>query len=172
MSTTRSSRPTGDDTHRPASSPPSGARAVASGLDRLPLGVVFAFAFVAALIAYFPCLHGDFLWDDAGHVTSPALQSWSGLMRIWFEPGVTQQYYPLLHSAFWLEHRVWGDATVGYHLVNVLWHAIAVCLFVSILRRLAIPGALLAGLLFALHHVCVESVAWFSVEKYTLSTVF
>lgn len=125
----------------------------------------------AALIAYLPCLQGDFLWDDAGHVTNPALQSWSGLGRIWLEPGVTQQYYPLLHSAFWFEHRLWGDATLGYHLVNVFQHATAACLFGLALRRLAAPGAWLAASLFLLHPVCVESVAWISEQKNTLSLV-
>jgi tetratricopeptide (TPR) repeat protein len=134
--------------------------------------MVFVLFIVATLVAYFPALTGDFLWDDAGHVTNPALQSWSGLLRIWFEPGVTQQYYPLLHSAFWLEHGIWGDATLGYHLINVLWHATSACLLVALLRRLAVPGALLAGLLFALHPVCVESVAWIAEQKNTLSTVF
>lgn len=136
------------------------------------MGAVFAMIFVVTLVAYFPALTGDFLWDDAGHVTAPALQSWSGLRRIWFEPGVTQQYYPLLHTAFWLEHRLWGDATFGYHLINVLWHATSACLLVAILRRLAVPGALLAGFLFALHPVGVESVAWIAEQKNTLSTVF
>jgi Flp pilus assembly protein TadD len=145
----------------------SASHAVSPGRTAL-LG---ALIFVATFAAYFPCLRGDFLWDDAGHVTNPELQSWSGLWRIWFEPGVTQQYYPLLHSAFWLEHRIWGDATVGYHMINVLWHATSACLLVAILRRLAVPGAWLAGLLFALHPVCVESVAWISEQKNTLSTV-
>ena len=36
------------------------------------------------------------------------------------ELGATQQYYPVLHSAFWLEHRLWGDAAVGYHLAERL----------------------------------------------------
>lgn len=136
------------------------------------MGAVFALVLVGALAAYFPALAGDFLWDDAGHVTRADLQSWFGLARIWFELGATQQYYPLLHSAFWLEHQLWGDAPAGYHLVNVLWHATAACLLVALLRRLAVPGALLAGLVFALHPVGVESVAWISEQKNTLSTVF
>lgn len=136
------------------------------------MSAVFALIAVVTLTAYFPALSGDFLWDDAGHVTSPALQSWSGLGRIWFEVGATQQYYPLLHSAFWLEHRLWGDAALGYHLINVLWHVTAATLLVALLRRLAVHGAVLAGMLFALHPVCVESVAWISEQKNTLSTVF
>jgi hypothetical protein len=132
---------------------------------------MFALFFIAALAAYFPALRGDFLWDDAGHVTNPALQSWSGLLRIWFEPGVTQQYYPLLHSAFWLEHKLWGDAVLGYHLINVLQHALAATLFGALLRRLAVPGAWFAAGLFLLHPVCVESVAWICEQKNTLSLV-
>jgi tetratricopeptide (TPR) repeat protein len=155
---------------RPAS--PRAVAAVAPESGGWPLGAVFALVLGATLTAYFPALTGDFLWDDAGHITNPALQSWSGLGRIWFEPGATQQYYPLLHSAFWLEHRIWGDATLGYHLSNVLWHATSACLLAAILRRLAVPGAVLTAFVFALHPVGVESVAWISEQKNTLSTVF
>jgi protein O-mannosyl-transferase len=126
----------------------------------------------ATLIAYWPSLNGDFVWDDNGHVTKPALQSMQGLWRIWFDLGATQQYYPLLHSAFWMEHRLWGDAVLGYHLVNVALHALAACLVVQIVRRLGLPGAWFAGFVFALHPVCVESVAWISEQKNTLSAVF
>jgi len=124
------------------------------------------------LIAYWPALTGGMLWDDNGHVTRPDLRSLAGLGRIWTEFGATQQYYPVLHSAFWLEHRLWGDATLGYHLLNVLLHATGACMFGLVLRRLAVPGATLATLLFALHPVCVESVAWISEQKNTLSLVF
>jgi tetratricopeptide (TPR) repeat protein len=126
----------------------------------------------ATLIAYWPSLNGGLVWDDDGHITKRALQSLRGLWRIWFDLGATQQYYPLLHSAFWLEHWLWGDAVLGYHLVNVAWHALAACLVVLIVKRLELPGAWLAGFVFALHPVCVESVAWISEQKNTLSAVF
>jgi tetratricopeptide (TPR) repeat protein len=127
--------------------------------------------FVALLVVYGPALGGAMLWDDAGHVTRADLRSLAGLARIWFEIGATQQYYPLVHSAFWLEHRLWSDATVGYHVLNVAWHALAAGLFLAVLRRLAVPGALLAASLFAFHPVCVESVAWIAEQKNTLSLV-
>jgi len=133
---------------------------------------VFPAILGATLIAYWPALKGGFIWDDNAHVTAAALRSFHGLWRIWFSVGATQQYYPLLHSAFWLEHRLWGDAVLGYHLVNLAQHALAACLVVLIVRRLALPGAWLAGLVFALHPVCVESVAWISEQKSTLSAVF
>jgi len=128
--------------------------------------------FAATLLAYLPALHAGFIWDDDGHVTRAALRSWSGLARIWFSPGATQQYYPVLHTAFWIEHRLWGDWAAGYHLLNVLLHATSACLLVAVLRRLRVPGALLAGLVFALHPLGVESVAWVSEQKNTLSGVF
>ena len=128
--------------------------------------------YIATLLVYLPALSAGFIWDDNGHVTRSDLRDLSGLLRIWFEFGATQQYYPILHSAFWLEHLCWGDSPFGYHLLNVLLHAYAACLFGTLLRRLAVPGAWLAALLFALHPVCVESVAWISEQKNTLSLVF
>ncbi len=106
------------------------------------------------------------------HVTKPELRSWQGLYRIWFDVQATLQYYPLLHSVFWVEHKLWGDATLGYHLINLLLHAAAAVMVALILRRLTVPGAYLAAAIFALHPVHVESVAWITEQKNTLSAVF
>ncbi|UCE64069.1 MAG: glycosyltransferase family 39 protein, partial [Nitrospirota bacterium] len=133
---------------------------------------VFAFAvavFAVTLAAYQPAWHGGPLWDDGAHITRTELRSAEGLGRIWFELGATQQYYPLTHSAFWLQHRLWGDETSGYHLINILLHALSAVLFVLILKELKIPGAFLAGTIFALHPVHTESVAWITELKNTLS---
>ncbi len=127
---------------------------------------------IAALVVYLPALGGGILWDDPGHITAPALRSLRGLWRIWFEIGATQQYYPLLHTAFWIEHHLWGDSLFAYHLLNVALHALAACLLLVSLRRLAVPGAFLAALVFTVHPVYVESVAWISEQKNTLSAVF
>jgi protein O-mannosyl-transferase len=134
--------------------------------------VVIGLVLLLTVTAYLPSIRGGMLWDDDGHVTKPELQSLDGLRRIWFEVGATQQYYPLLHSAFWVEHRLWGDSVVGYHLANVLLHVAAACLAYAVLLRLKIPGALLAAAIFAVHPVEVESVAWISEQKNTLSAVF
>jgi tetratricopeptide (TPR) repeat protein len=128
--------------------------------------------FLAVLLAYWPALRGGLLWDDTGHITAPRLRSLYGLWRIWFDLRSTQQYYPLLHSAFWLEHRLWGDAVLGYHLVNLAEHAVSAYLVVLIVRRLGLRCGWLAGLIFALHPVCVEAVAWISEQKSTLSALF
>ena len=143
-----------------------------SGRAKERAGFLWALLVSATLVAYLPALRGTLLWDDNMHVTRPELRSLDGLWRIWFDLPATQQYYPLLHSAFWVEHRLWGDAVLGYHLTNVLLHAASACLVVSIARRLSLPGAWLAGFAFALHPVCVEAVAWISEQKSTLSGVF
>jgi tetratricopeptide (TPR) repeat protein len=126
----------------------------------------------ATAIAYFPAWNGKPIWDDNAHMTSPALRSLDGLVRIWTEPGATQQYYPLAHSVFWIEHALWGDTVFPYHLVNILLHALSAFILYRILRLLEVPGAWLAAALFALHPVQVESVAWISELKNTLSCLF
>jgi len=133
------------------------------------------------LFAYAPALAGQLLWDDASHLTPPRLAGAAGLRLIWTQLGATQQYYPVLHSAFWLEHALWGDRLWAYHLANVLLHVLAASLFALLLQRLAgaagprpvaVGAAWLAAALFAFHPVAVESVAWISEQKNTLSLVF
>jgi protein O-mannosyl-transferase len=131
----------------------------------------FALVLVTAL-AYMPAWNGQPIWDDDGHLTKSVLRSLTGLARIWIEPGAAQQYYPLVHSVFWIEYHLWGYSPFGYHIINILIHALSALLLVHILRHLEVPGAWLAGALFALHPVQVESVAWMSELKNTLSGLF
>ncbi len=155
----------------PASDRPGDSPAIAAWFLRWK-GCLAAMALAAAVFAaYQPAWHGGFIWDDDAHVR-PDLQSWNGLYRIWFDVKATQQYYPLVHSAFWLEYRLWGKATLGYHLVNISLHVLAALLVAVILKRLKVPGAYLAAAIFALHPVEVESVAWITELKNTLSAVF
>jgi tetratricopeptide (TPR) repeat protein len=127
---------------------------------------------VAILVVYQRVWHEGFVWDDDAHLVNPGLCSLRGLWRIWSEPGATQQYYPVLYSAFWLEQRLWGYAALGYHLANVGLHLGVVLMLYRVLRRLSVPGAFFAALAFAVHPVCVESVAWVSEQKNTLSAAF
>jgi len=127
---------------------------------------------LAVFVTYQNVWSAGFIWDDDAHVIRPNLRTLHGLWRIWTEPGATQQYYPFLYTAFWLEHRVWGDSALGYHLINLAFHAVAAGLLYQLLKKLAVPGAVLAAAIFAIHPVCVESVAWISEQKNTLSTVF
>jgi hypothetical protein len=124
------------------------------------------------IMAYQPAWHAGIIWDDDDYITPLKLRSLNGLARIWTQPGATHQYYPLVHTVFWVEHKLCGDATTEYHWVNILLHASSALLVAKILRRLKIPGAWLAAALFALHPVEVESVAWITELKNTLSGLF
>lgn len=153
---------------------PSQTSPTAPSAARTSRELWFGLALLAAtLFAYLPAWPGGPLWRDDAHITRPALRSAHGLWQIWFEPGAIRgQYEPLSHSAFWLEHKLWGDVSLGYHIVNIVLHAASAFLFLLILRRLRVPGAYLAALIFALHPVHVESVAWISALKNPLSGVF
>lgn len=139
---------------------------------RIRRAVLFALLVAMTLLAYLPALRGGFIWNDSDYVTRPELRGWVGLRRIWCEVGAVQQYYPLLHTAFWAENRLWGDSPFWYHLANVLLHGLAAGMLFLALRRWSINGAWWAAAIFALHPLAVESVAWISEEKNTLSAVF
>ncbi len=127
---------------------------------------------VAVFLVYFPAWNAGFVWDDDAHITTTAFRSWYGLWKIWFEVGSVQQYYPLVHTVSWLEYKLFADVPNGYHFVNIGLHALNAVLIALILKRLRIPGAYLASALFALHPVMVESVAWITEIKNTLSGAF
>jgi len=127
---------------------------------------------VVTLMAYNPAWHGQLLWDDDNCSTPPELRSVEGLRRIWFQPRATAQYYPLLYTSYWVQQRLWGDSPTGYHLINLLLHIGCVVLVLKILRFLRIPGAELAAIIWALHPVNVETVAWIAERKNMLSGIF
>ena len=126
----------------------------------------------ALFLVYHPAWQGKPLWDDDAHLTKSTLQSTTGLLRIWSEPGATQQYYPLTHTLFWLEHRIWRDDTEGYHLLSIALHSTTAWLLAILLLRLRCRAAWFAAAIWALHPIQVESVAWMSELKNTLSGLF
>ena len=123
----------------------------------------------AALLAYWPALSGGYVWDDASLIVgNPDVRADDGLLRVWFDRK-SIEYLPLTYDMHWLERRVFGGSAAGPHVINVLLHGLSAALLGLVLRRLRVPGAWLAALLFALHPVAVASAAWLSERKNTLS---
>jgi len=137
---------------------------------------VFIFALVLAVVtifAYRPAWNGGLLWDDDVYITNnELLTAPDGLRRIWFSLDSPSQYFPLVYTTFRIEHAVWGLDPTGYHWVNLLLHIANALLVWLVLARLKVPGAWLAGAIFALHPVQVESVAWITERKNVLMGFF
>ncbi len=132
-------------------------------------------AFVLVIVtfaAYQPTWHAGFIWDDDDHLTAnPAMTAHHGLKLIWSSLAVGR-YYPLTLTTFWVQRRLWGLHPLPYHLVNVAFHATNGVLVFLLLRRLRVRAAWLAAMLWALHPVNVESVAWITELKNTQSGLF
>jgi hypothetical protein len=151
---------------------------------------------LVALAAFWPTLHNGFIWDDDEYVQENIeLRSGRGLEHIWTQAGsvlryiwfsnhprgdvdldrlwlrvtAEPQYYPLTHTSLWIEYHLWGQSPLGYHLDNLILHVLSSLLLWRLLLRLQIPGAFAAALLFAVHPLQVESVAWATERKNVLS---
>jgi tetratricopeptide (TPR) repeat protein len=127
---------------------------------------------VATFVAYQSVWRAGFVWDDDDHLTAnPVMSAPRGWQMIWSSLAASR-YYPLTLTSFWAERQLWGLNPVPYHLVNIALHAINGVLLFFLLDRLRVPAAWLAAMLWALHPVNVESVAWITELKNTQSGAF
>ena len=118
---------------------------------------------------YWPALHGTRLWDDGLEVfQNPVLRDPGGWWKPWLG-GTGMDYFPLKDTALWTEWHLWSGNVLGYHLVNVCLHALGALLVWRLLALLGLRAAWVGGLIFAVHPLAVESVAWISEFKNTLS---
>jgi protein O-mannosyl-transferase len=130
---------------------------------RILAGVVIIV--VAAILAYLPSINGGFILDDDLLVTNNQfIQTSDGLYRFWCSSEPVD-FWPATSTTFWIEWRLWGMNSAGYHVTNLILHIIEALLIWIILRKLSIPGAFLAAMIFTVHPVNVESVAWIAQRK-------
>ena len=124
---------------------------------------------------------GDWLWDDdqlltqnltVQHRVSPdprvPADSWATFVKLWTSPEGAD-YFPLSYTALWMQWPFFEMNSFGYQVTTILLHIAGALAFWRLLHVMKLPGAWLGGLLFAIHPVCVESVAWVSEIKNTLS---
>ncbi|MCP3903505.1 MAG: tetratricopeptide repeat protein [Planctomycetes bacterium] len=146
-------------------------------------------AAVAAFVVFIPALDNEFVdWDDTGVlVENPNYRGLGADQLRWmFTTNHYGHYQPITWLTYGLDWVLWKDDPAGYHLTNNLFHAVNTLLFffmaLGLLRR-AIPAgdersaatalaALLAALLFGLHPLRVESVAWATERRDLVSAFF
>ncbi|HNR94993.1 MAG TPA: glycosyltransferase family 39 protein, partial [Kiritimatiellia bacterium] len=136
-----------------------------------------------AFIPYLPALRADFLdWDDPYYVThnfrihqfSPATVADIFRLEPQLGPIPNGQYTPLTELTLMIEHRLVGLSPWLFHLNNLLIHVANVFLVYLLMRKLRADHlwAWLTAVLFAVHPLHVESVAWISERKDVLCALF
>ena len=98
-----------------------------------------------------------------------------GLQAIWFrgtspDTYPLPQYAPLAQTMFFVEHALWGDVVWPYRLVSIVLHALAGLMVWTLLRALAVPGAIVAALIFIAHPTTVDSVSWVAERRVPLAS--
>lgn len=133
---------------------------------------------LAALAVFGPSLGHDFLlnWDDPRYVTkNEAIRSisWANVKTV-FSTFYVGNYAPLQMVSYMLDHALWGMKPAGFIFGNIFCHTASGVLLYALLRRFSFSplGALFASLLFLIHPLQVESVAWISQRKNVLAMVF
>jgi tetratricopeptide (TPR) repeat protein len=140
-----------------------------AGLPPVAPRVQAALILACCALAYVTLPWAGWVWDDDSYVTMNAmLRDPGGPWRVWV-PGETPQYYPVLFTVFWFEFRLFGTEPLGWHLLNWAAHAGASLLLWRVLLRMRVPGAWPVALMWAVHPMGCESVAWVTEGKNTFS---
>ena len=146
--------------------------------------VLSLFVIFSSLAIYTNSLSGDFIWDDIEQIVeNPAIKDignipsffTSDLWRLISNPTIGSYYYrPFFLLSLAVDYNLWELNPFGYHITNLILHALASFLIYQIGRRLFLNStpAFLGSMLFAVHPVHVESVAWISGRTDPMAALF
>ena len=128
------------------------------------------------LIAYSPTLKAGFVnWDDQQYVyENPLIKGFTHLKELLFTP-VQGNIHPLTMLSLAINYSISGLNAWSYHLLNIIFHLANTLLVFFLARRLSKKNAIISvttAVLFALHPMHVESVAWISERKDVLYSFF
>ncbi len=139
--------------------------------------ICLALILAVVAVVYLPSLDNSFVnWDDDVHLLnnlSVRSLSFDNLKAIFTEK-VNGTYIPLTTLSFAIEYHFFGYDPFVYHLTNLVLHLLVICLvyFFALRLGLSLIGAGISALIFGLHPMHVESVAWVTERKDVLYAFF
>lgn len=136
---------------------------------------------VMGFICYFNTLNGAFIWDDLGLVRDNVfIKDWSNLGKIFTKNiqagagGQSSFYRPAVMLSYMIDYSLWKLRPAGYHFTNILFHiftGLSVYWLMRILFKNSV-AALFIGILFIVHPVHTETVAYISDRADMLAALF
>jgi tetratricopeptide (TPR) repeat protein len=129
---------------------------------------------VLCLVAYQPIFSNQLIdWDDLKYITESPITRDFSLTKAFTTP-VMGNYHPLTMISLAINFKLSGDSAFAYHFTNLLFHILNSILVLKVASQLGLnkAGSRVAALVFALHPLHVESVAWAAERKDVLYTCF
>lgn len=140
-----------------------------------------------AFLIFLPSVGNSFAWDDIRNfIDNTRWQGFSGANIAWMFSTIScDNYFPLTWLSMALDYEIWGLNPAGYHFTNVIIHSINAVIFFLLIKRILSTvfiykyhlrqmniGAFVAAILFSLHPLRVETVAWVSTRADLLCAFF
>jgi len=153
------------------------------GINRTVLYIILA---VISFAVYANSLQNEFVFDDESVVQGdPTIMDLSNIPKFFtgemgFHKVIGAYYRPVVSSSYAIDYAIWEFNPVGFHLTNILMHVINVLLFFTLLRLMFEKSVspykdyiiLIASLIFAVHPIHTEVVAWVSGRTDGLACTF
>lgn len=146
------------------------------------MAAIYLLLLVTPFAFYSPTLNAYFVADDFGYIQlymSEKLTAWPKLFAADWSQGIwgyeLRELRPIIALSYMWDSSIWRINPLGYHITNVLFHAlnsISVFLIARLLLRTPMAASLVAGLLFAIHPAHVEAVSWIAGRTDLISTFF